>query len=80
MAGWIIKIAKPTYIICCPCTPLSFTADKEWKRKYFQEKKFTSTLEDRIKRSKDDIQQLQGHLDRRQGNHLKGRLTTTRLI
>ena len=47
-------------------------ADKEWKRKYFQEKKFSSTLENRIKKTKDDLQQLQGQIDRKQGNHLKG--------
>ena len=56
----------------CMCLFLLHAADKEWKRKYFQEKKFTSMLEDRIRRTKDDIQQLQGHLDRKQGNHLKG--------
>ena len=47
-------------------------ADKEWKRKFFQEKKFTSTLEDRIKRSKDDLQQLQSQADRKHGLHIKG--------
>ena len=47
-------------------------ADKEWKRKFFQEKKFTSTLEDRIKRSKDDLQQLQSQVDRKHGLHIKG--------
>ena len=51
---------------------LSLLADKEWKRKYFQEKKFTSTLEDKIRKARDDVQQIQGRIDRRQGNHIKG--------
>lgn len=51
----------------CTCA-----ADKEWKRKFYQEKKFTSTLEDRIKKMKDDLQQVQAQVDRRQGHHLKG--------
>ncbi len=49
------------------------SADGEWRRKYFQEKKVTSSLEDRVKRKKADILRLQAQLDRRKEARIRGK-------
>ena len=48
-------------------------ADKEWKRRFFQEKKVTTSLEDRIKEMKGEIQALQAKLDKQRESHMKGK-------
>lgn len=55
--------------ICGKLFPL---ADKEWKRRFFQEKKLTSNLEDQIKQTKNDLHVMHGKVDHERGTHLKG--------
>ena len=47
-------------------------ADKDWKRRFFQEKKLTSNLEDQIKQAKKDLHVMHSKVDQERGTHLKG--------
>lgn len=47
-------------------------ADKEWKRRYFQEKKLTSVIEDNIKKAKSEQQQFQSVVEQKHGPQFRG--------
>ena len=51
------------------CIP---SADKDWKRRFFQEKKLTSNLEDQIKQAKKDLHVMHSKVDQERGTHFKG--------
>lgn len=58
------------------CELFAPSADKEWRRKYFHEKKLTSSLEEQIKRKKMEIRRVRTQLNRRKEAKIQGERVT----
>ncbi len=51
----------------------AFTVDdNEWKRKYFQEKKTTAALEERMRKTKNNCLKIENELEKTQSKAYKG--------